>query len=169
MSKRILRISVASVAVLGVLATIAAVALCVVFPNKYSRLTESAAEEFGLDPALVKSVVWAESRFDAKATSHKGARGLMQLMPETFVLCASRLGIDNAENKMYDPETSVRCGCYYLSYLKEKFDGSETAALMAYNAGEANARKFLSGERVFAETEKYLKNISTARKVYSLF
>ena len=145
----------------------AAVALCIVFPNKYSRLAEAAAEEFGLDASLVKSVVWAESRFDADATSDKGARGLMQLMPETFVECASRLGMQNAS--MYDPSASLRCGCFYLAELINKFDGDERAALMAYNAGEANARKFLSGEQIFPETEKYLKNIRTAKKLYSLF
>lgn len=144
-----------------------AVALCVIFPNKYTDNVCAAADEFGLSRTLVKSVVWAESRFDRKATSAKGARGLMQLMPETLHMCAAALGESDAD--AYDVDTSLRCGCFYLALLIDKFDGNVTAALMAYNAGEANARKFLNGETVFAETRNYLSNISKAQKVYRLF
>lgn len=148
----------------------AAVMLCVVFPNKYASEVNDAADEFLLDRALVKSVVWAESRFDCNATSDKGAKGLMQLMPSTFEECAAALRIPDARNKIYDPKISLRCGCYYLSVLIGKFDGDVTAALMAYNAGESNAKKFLRGDAdVFPETEKYLKNIRTANRVYGFF
>ncbi|MDE6201626.1 MAG: lytic transglycosylase domain-containing protein [Clostridiales bacterium] len=148
--------------------TISAVALCVIFPNKYTDKVCAAADEFGLSRPLVKSVVWAESRFDTKATSHKGAKGLMQLMPETFDMCATALGLPkNAD--MYDAENSLRCGCYYLSLLIDKFDGNVTAALMAYNAGENNARKFLDGEKIFPETQNYINKIQKARRVYGLF
>lgn len=144
-----------------------ALSLCILFPNKYADSVASAADEFGLDRSLVKSVVWAESRFDPKATSHKGAKGLMQIMPETFDMCAASLGLSNAD--IYDVETSLRCGCYYLSLMLDRFGGNVTAALMAYNAGENNARKFLDGEKVFPETQKYLADIGKAQKVYGLF
>ena len=145
-----------------------ATTLCVIFPNKYVDKVCAAADEFGLSRPLVKSVVWAESRFDKNATSHKGAKGLMQLMPETFDACAQALGLPkNAD--MYDAENSLRCGCYYLSILIDKFDGNVTAALMAYNAGETNARKFLNGEEIFPETKKYLAAIGKAQKVYGIF
>lgn len=147
--------------------SISAVTLCVIFPNKYTDKVCAAADEFGLSRSLVKSVVWAESRFDKNATSRKGAKGLMQLMPETFDECAQALGLpQNAD--IYDVENSLRCGCYYLSILIDKFS-DVTAALMAYNAGEANARKFLDGEKIFPETKKYLANISKAQKIYGIF
>lgn len=146
-----------------------AVAICIVFPNKYASSIDAAADEFGLDRALVRSVVWAESKFKSDAVSDKGATGLMQLMPETFDECAIALYIPRGENSMTDPEYSLRCGCYYLSLLIDKFDGDTSAALMAYNAGELNARKFLSGEPVFKETRKYLKDVALAQKVYGFF
>ena len=149
--------------------TVPAVTLCIMFPNKYTGELSAAADEFGLDRTLVKSVVWAESRFDKNATSNKGAKGLMQMMPETFDMCAKALGIDNSEADIYDVDCSLRCGCYYLSLLIDKFDGNVTAALMAYNAGEANAQKFLDGVKVFPETQNYLKNIEKAKRVYGLF
>ena len=147
-----------------VLFVAAALTLCFVFPNKYANELNTAADEFGLDRGLVRSVVWAESKFDRKATSDKGAVGLMQLMPQTLGSCAAALHIKDPNG--YDPATNLRCGCYYLSLLLEKFDGNEDAALMAYNAGEVNAKKFLDGGDIFPETEKYIKNVKLAKKVY---
>lgn len=155
-----------TVAVAAIVMT-AAVALCAVFPNKYANAVNAAADEFRLDRALVRSVIWAESGYDARAVSEKGASGLMQMMPETYEFCASSLGIDKGD--IFDTQNSLRCGCFYLALMLDKFDGDETAALMAYNAGEANARKFLAGEQVFAETAAYVKKIGFARKIYGIF
>jgi len=152
--------------IVSLLVICAAVTLCIVFPNKYSSEVSSAAKEFGLPSSLVKSVVWAESKFDRHAVSEKGASGLMQLMPETLKECANALGI--AEPDRFDAKTSLRCGCYYLSLMLDKFDGNEKAALMAYNAGEANARRFMLGETVFPETQKYIQDIMFAKKVYGI-
>lgn len=145
----------------------AAIALCALFPNKYAEEVNAAADEFGLDRALVRSVVWAESKFDRRATSKKGAVGLMQLMPETFEFCCNVLRIK--DGNVYDPATNLRCGCYYLSVLADKFDGNVTAALVAYNAGEGHAQKFVNGGPAYPETQKYLKDISAAKRLYSLF
>lgn len=169
MGKRVVKVIGIAAVVLSLATVVAAVSLCAVFPNKYSAELSAAAEEFGLDGALVRSVVWAESKFDKNAVSDKGASGLMQLMPETFRECATALYIPEPEREIFEPRTSLRCGCYYLSLMLDRFDGDETAALMAYNAGEANARKFLSGAPVFPETQKYLKDIALARRVYGKF
>ena len=155
---------IAAVTVFAAVIILPALALCIIFPNKYAEEIAEAADEFGLSRALVKSVVWAESGFDPKATSHKGAKGLMQLMPETFEACAVALGIKGSD--IYDVKTSLRCGCYYLSLMLDRFDGDERAALMAYNAGEKNARRFLDGEEVFPETRNYINRIQKAQKVY---
>lgn len=166
MEKRIGKIiTAAAVAATGAVLA-AAVALCAVFPNKYAHELNAAADEFGLSRALVRAVVWTESRFDRSAVSHKGAAGLMQLMPETFIECAAAIG---AESDVFDIKTNLRCGCYYLSLMFDKFGGNEHAALMAYNAGENNARRFLNGERVFPETEEYIKSVRRARRVYDVF
>lgn len=166
-SRRIKKICAALITALAVATVVAAVTLCAVFPNKYAGEINSAADEFGLDRVLVRSVIWAESKFDPKAMSEKGAAGLMQLMPETFDDCAVALRIKNGN--VYDRTDNLRCGCYYLSLLIDKFDGDERAALMAYNAGEANARDFLSGAEIFPETRGYVKSVSAARKVYGMF
>lgn len=167
MSKSIRIISV-GVAALSMLFVIAAIAVCAVFPNKYAAKISAASDEFGLDSALVKSVVWAESKFDARAVSGKGARGLMQLMPETYNHCAKALGISSDENGMFDAENSLRCGCYYLAMLIDKYDDVEHA-LMAYNAGEKNANSFIAGAPVFEETKKYVKSVALAKRVYGVF
>ncbi len=161
------KISVVIAAAVAAVLIIGAVAVCAVFPNKYATELNGAADEFGLDRTLVRSVVWAESKFDKNAKSNKGAKGLMQLMPNTFAECATELYIRNANP--YSARDNLRCGCYYLSRLIDNFNGDTKAALMAYNAGEVNARKFLNGEPVFPETIKYLDDISTARKFYGFF
>ncbi len=152
---------------LSLLAVAAAVSLCAVFPNKYARLVNEAADEFDLPRPLVRSVVWAESRFDPSSVSGKGAMGLMQLMPSTLEECAAALGLHDADG--FDPETSLRCGCYYLKLQLKKFDGDETAALVAYNAGELNAKKYIAGDPLFPETSKYLESVAVAERVYGLF
>ena len=168
MKKSVRFLATAVIAAAFAFILISATTLCVIFPNKYTDKVCAAADEFDLPRPLVKSVVWAESRFDKNATSRKGAKGLMQLMPETFASCAVALGLPkNAD--MYDAENSLRCGWYYLSILIDKFDGNVTAALMAYTAGEVNARKFLDGEKIFPETKKYLAAIGKAQKVYGIF
>lgn len=167
--KKSVKYAVAAItALMFAVVIIPAVSLCMIFPNKYAGDIAEAADEFGISRSLVKSVVWTESRFDPKATSKKGAKGLMQIMPDTFKECTVALGL-SSDSDIYDVITSLRCGCYYLSLMIDKFDGDTTAALMAYNAGEVNAQKFLDGEEIFPETQGYLKSISKAQKIYGLF
>ena len=151
---------------LSVLITGLVVGVCAYFPNKYSQEIDEAAARFDLDPAFVRAVVWAESRFDRKAVSRAGAQGLMQLMPDTFDECAESLGMKKAD--AFDVRSSLQCGCFYLSILLDKF-GDRTAALYAYNAGEANARRFLAGEAVFPETRAYVSAVNRALSFYSYF
>lgn len=168
MKKSVKYVAVAITALMFAVVIIPAVSLCMIFPNKYAGNIAEAADEFGLSRSLVKSVVWTESRFDPKATSNKGAKGLMQIMPDTFRECATALGLPR-DSDIYDVTTSLRCGCYYLSLMIDKFDGDVKAALMAYNAGEVNAQKFLDGAETFPETKGYLSSISRAQKIYGLF
>lgn len=165
--KRALKILSYVVSGLAAIAVAAGLILCAAFPNKYAKEVNAAADRFGLDRAFVRAVVWAESGFDKNAKSKKGAVGLMQLMPYTLSECAEKIGISNPDG--YDPETSLLCGCYYMSELLKKFSGEKKYALMAYNAGEFNARLFINGAEIFDETKLYLKRVERAERVYGLF
>lgn len=138
------------------------------YPRSYSKAVTAYSNEFGLESELVYAVINVESSFNPRAKSNKGATGLMQLMPSTAKWCADNLKIDYTDEMLYDPSYNIRLGAYYLRYLLDKF-GSETLALTAYNAGEGNLKKWLeSGESEipFPETERYVKKVLFAKKIY---
>lgn len=112
------------------------------------------AEKYGVDPTLIYLVMREESRFNYRAVSHVGARGLMQLMPGT----ARRLGVTN----IHDPVQNVEAGTRYLRSLLDMFNGDLNLALAGYNAGENAVLKY--GRRVppYRETMNYVWRINTA-------
>jgi soluble lytic murein transglycosylase-like protein len=122
-------------------------------PSEYDHLITNAAENHSLDPRLVKSVVLVESGFNASAVSHKGARGLMQLMPAT----AARHGVKN----VHDPAQNIAGGTKYLSHLLELFDGNLEKSLAAYNAGEGAVARY-GGIPPYDETRDYVRKALTA-------
>ena len=105
-------------------------------------VTASAAE-FDVPVAMILAVIRSESDFHHDATSPVGAKGLMQLMPQTFSWLCDELQEPLGAEKITDPETNVRFGTYYLSYLLKKF-GSWRVALAAYNAGEGRVSEWLN-------------------------
>ena len=109
--------------------------------------------KYGVDPYLIYCVMHQESRFSTGAVSHKGARGLMQLMPAT----AARFGVTNPHN----PAQSIMAGARYLKFLLELFGGRVDLALAGYNAGEGAVQKY--GNRVppYAETRNYVQSIGS--------
>lgn len=139
---------------------------CSFFPNTYAKEIENTADEFGLPTELVKAVVWTESKYNKFSVSNRGAIGLMQLMPQTLDECA--LAIDG-NGDGFDVVNNLRCGCYYLSLMLKRFDGNVDHALMAYNAGENNARQFLNGKEVFEETKKYVRTVKRVWAYYRVF
>jgi soluble lytic murein transglycosylase-like protein len=114
----------------------------------YDDLIDHAARINSLDPRLVKSVMLIESAFNPKAVSRKGARGLMQLMPET----AAQYGVKN----IWDPAENIAAGAMHLSYLLSVYGGDLVRSLAAYNAGE-NAVSRYGGVPPFAETRLYVR------------
>lgn len=111
-----------------------------------------AARRYGLAPGLVAAVVRAESAFDPWAVSHKGARGLMQLMPAT----ARRFGV--AAEEIHDPVKNLDAGTRYLAWLIERFAGDVARALAAYNAGEGTVDRY-GGLPPYRETRHYIRRI----------
>ena len=116
----------------------------------YAELIERAAETHRVDPILLTAVARAESSFDPRAVSPKGAQGLMQLMPQT----ASRFGVRDA----FDAEQNVDGGARYLGWLLERFSGRTDLALAGYNAGEAAVDRH-SGIPPYPETEAYVRKV----------
>lgn len=122
-------------------------------PSEFDPLIAHAANDHSLDPRLVKSVMLVESGFNPSAVSPKGARGLMQLMPET----ASRHGAVN----VHDPAQNIAAGTRYLSHLLNLFDGNLEKSLAAYNAGEGAVARY-GGIPPYDETRNYVRRALTA-------
>jgi soluble lytic murein transglycosylase-like protein len=114
----------------------------------YAALVERAAATHGVDARLVHAVIEAESNYEPRARSPKGARGLMQLMPATARQYAVR--------DPYDPTANVDAGVRHLKDLLSRFDMS--LALAAYNAGEATVRRY-GGMPPFPETRQYVTRV----------
>jgi soluble lytic murein transglycosylase-like protein len=119
----------------------------VAMPSYYDEAIVRCARASSIDPKLVKSVVLIESAFDPRAVSRKGARGLMQLMPET----AERYGVHD----LFNPDENISAGTRHLAYLLGLYNGDTTRALAAYNAGEAAVARY-KGIPPYAETRLYV-------------
>ena len=122
-----------------------------IFRSRYDKIIIDAAKKFDVDAALVSAVIKAESDFNPREMSNKGARGLMQLMPAT----AARFGAADA----FDPESNIYAGVRYLRWLLQTFDGNADLAVAAYNAGEGNVWKY-KGVPPFRETITYINRIA---------
>jgi transglycosylase-like protein with SLT domain len=115
---------------------------------RYEPIIVRVAAQHGIDPTLVRAVIQVESNYETRARSIKGARGLMQLMPDT----ARRYGVSN----LYDPAANIEAGIRHLKFLLDRFP--LTLALAAYNAGEAAVERF-GGVPPYAETRSYVARI----------
>lgn len=143
----------------------------------YPTQIKAYSREFGLDPYLVAAVIHCESGNRPVVVSPKGAVGLMQIMPDTGGWIAEKLGLANYDGAMLkDPEVNIRMGCWYLSYLTDRFGGVRSHALAAYNAGPGNLKKWLEDEAYsqdgvlvnipFDETSSYVQKVERAYEKY---
>ena len=125
--------------------------------SAFRETIATAAGKYGVDPALVRAVIHAESAFRPDAVSKKGAQGLMQLMPGT----ATELGVVDAMS----PEENIHGGVRYLASLLEKTGGNTTLATAAYNAGPGAVARF-NGIPPYEETETYVRRVRILHSRY---
>ena len=149
-------------------------------PKKYAEIIKVNAREYSLEPAIIFAVCESESHFTPRATSSKGALGIMQIMPETGAWIATSLGIEGYQDSdLLNAEINIRFGCWYLSYLLSRFD-ERWQGIAAYNAGEGTVRSWLVAgiDKMdlipITETAAYVKNVENAisryrRKKYAAF
>ncbi len=144
-------------------------------PKKYDDIIDKYSSEYNVDRSLVKAVIFKESRFKETAVSSKGAIGLMQLMPSTALWLINKLKIE--DYKIESADNNIRLGTYYLSYLMNLMDSDEEHALLAYNAGPENAKRWVNSEGYskedmdnyvdFNETRKYVREIKLTKNIIS--
>lgn len=142
-------------------------------PKKYDDIIDKYSTEYNVDRSLVKAVIFKESRFKETAVSSKGAIGLMQLMPSTALWLMNKLKIE--DYKIESADNNIRLGTYYLSYLMNLMDSDEEHALLAYNAGPENAKRWVNSEGYskedmdnyvdFNETRKYVREIKLTKNI----
>jgi soluble lytic murein transglycosylase-like protein len=125
--------------------------------QRFNPIIIEVAGRYEVDPALIKAIIMAESGYDPKAVSKRGAKGLMQLMPVT----AKSLGVED----VFDPEHNISAGVGYFKKMLTLFDGDVKLALAAYNAGSRKVRKY-KGIPPFKATKIYIKKVF---KYYELF
>ena len=116
----------------------------------YQAEIDEAARLHGVDPAIVRAIIHAESAYNPRALSRVGAQGLMQLMPAT----ARRFGVSNA----FDPGSNIKGGVQYLAWLLKRFQGDLTLASAGYNAGEGAVDKY-KGVPPYSETRRYVERV----------
>lgn len=145
------------------------------YPLRYEDEITASAATHGVDPYLVAAVIRSESSWDPEASSHQGARGLMQLMPETAQDMVAKGLVDGKRysyENLEDPTVNIEYGCAYLSYLFTYFNGATDRAIAAYNAGMGNVDgwakqdKLLHNAITFPETQAYLVRVNMAKARY---
>ncbi len=152
-------------------------------PLRYTNYVERYTREFNVDKTLVYAVIKTESGFDSGAVSNVGARGLMQIMEDTFDWIKFKLGDEDTEYvDMFDPETNIRYGTFLLGYLYDEF-GNIEATMAAYHAGRGQVNEWLSDPDISSDgvhldkipirdtahyVSKINKAIDTYNKIYNL-
>ncbi len=147
----------------------------------YQDIMERYADEYNLQPAFVAAVIRNESSFRTDAESSVGARGLMQLMPDTASWIAGKLGESGAYSfdNLYDAETNIRYGCWYLNYLSRMFRGDAVLVSAAYHAGQTTVTRWLSDSSISSDgvtiavenlpdgpTKQYAGRVTTTYGIY---
>jgi peptidoglycan lytic transglycosylase len=183
---RVRRRRFAAAVVAALLAAVAAVALSgvldeavreITLPLRHDDIIRQQAADKNVDAALIAAVIYEESRFRDQ-TSNAGARGLMQITPETADFIARRSGgVRFQQSDLATPQINISYGAWYLRYLIDHYKGNETLAIAAYNAGQSNVDRWVaraggpanfdSAKHIpFPETRAYVRNVQERRQQY---
>lgn len=148
-----------------------------IYPIKYKDAIRQYSAEYGVDPYLVLAIIRVESNFNKDAVSPKMARGLMQITEKTGNWGASELKMESySSERLFDPETNISIGCWYLSVLFNEFKDTDLV-LAAYNGGSGNVNQWLRDSRLsssgksldripYKETEKYVEKVNNSYRIY---
>jgi soluble lytic murein transglycosylase len=149
----------------------------ITLPLRHDDIIRQQAADKDLDAALIAAVIYEESRFRDQ-TSHAGARGLMQITPETADFIARRSGgIRFEQSDLATPQINIAYGAWFLRYLIDHYDGNEAPAIAAYNAGQTNVDGWVdqaggpdsfdfARDVPFPETRAYVENVQERRGEY---
>ncbi len=146
-------------------------------PIKYEAEVKKYSKMYRFDEYFIYAIICAESGFDNEAQSQVGAKGLMQLMPETAKWLKQKYKLDIDVENLFDPETNIHLGCQYIAYLSGRFNNDMVLVLAAYNGGEGNVRNWLNNKLYssdgktlknipYKETANYVKRVSTYYELY---
>ena len=144
--------------------------------REYSDYVTKYSEEYVVPEYVVYAVIKTESDFESNAVSSAGAIGLMQIMPNTFATLVSQTKEGYAEGMLYDPQTNIKYGVYYIAQLFAKYGNWDTT-FAAYNAGPGSVDQWLADPQYtdengrlksipYEETEAYVKKVNTAIDAY---
>ncbi len=148
------------------------------YPMPYSEPVIKYSSRAGIDPFLLVAIMKVESNFDPDAVSPKGARGLMQIMPETGQWIAGQINLQPYHSDLlFDPETNICLGAWYIANLENEFKENRIIILAAYNGGRGNVRRWLNEGVItwevkdidsipFPETKNFIRKVLWNYKVY---
>lgn len=128
------------------------------YPVEYEDLIRAYAAENDIPPAYVASVILAESSYRPEVVSYANAQGLMQILPSTGEWIAGKFDEEYVEGCLFDPETNIKYGCWYLGFLMNRYDGNMECSSSAYHAGQGTVDKWLKDPAISADG-KTLDNI----------
>ncbi|MBQ4625648.1 MAG: lytic transglycosylase domain-containing protein [Clostridia bacterium] len=163
--------------VFSVVFTVSSAAMKLFYPIKYENFVEKYSAEYEVDPRLIYAIIKTESSFNPEAVSSADAEGLTQITPETFEWLKMKLGEKDENISLFDPETSIKYGTYFISLLLDEF-GETNTALAAYHAGRGRINEWLENPEIspdgktlsdipVPETAHYVKKVNKAYNVYN--
>lgn len=150
----------------------------IIYPYPHRTIIEKYAAQYGVDPLFVVAVIREESKFLPQSESHKGAKGLMQLMPSTAQSIAESIG-DKAysDEDLLNPEKNIQYGTWYLASLQKLFSNNQTLVIAAYNGGRGHVQEWINSGQIdpenirqqdipFKETRDYVGRVLNSYQKY---
>ncbi|TGE32236.1 lytic transglycosylase domain-containing protein [Desulfosporosinus sp. Sb-LF] len=152
----------------------------IIYPYPHRTIIEKYAAQYGVDPLFVVAVIREESKFLPQSESHKGAKGLMQLMPSTAQSIADSIGDKTYRDEdLNNPEKNIQYGTWYLSSLQKVFSNNTMLVIAAYNGGRGHVQEWIKTGQIdpanmlqqdipFRETRDYVGRVLSSYRKYSL-